>query len=249
MFYVGSFWRDADVDSSGVTDGASSTMPSPNKHSLAPGFGYTLAIILIIVWPVSAMTINNTQLPEDVYEIKSLEIPGWSMGGGELTEWKADYQAFDTVFNSTFQQDSRKLAVLIGTYIRQRTGAELINSENRLVSEENSAWKSVGSKSVNVVSSNQTYEFIASTIMSPRHKYRVAYIYFVDGDYVNNKLDAKLKETKSKLFHGGSMGSVVMLILPQEDEIEIVDRQLTKVIEIAMPVIDAELLKMVNSIE
>ena len=210
LFWIGSFWRE-DVHPDAAAP-RSVALARRGKSALGAIMAATIAAaVVVFVWPVTASRLAGTA----PFPPPALQAPppagGWQPLADRLTEWAPRFFNPGARINQTYAENARRVGLYIGFYRNQRRGAELITSQNTLVSGDDRAWRNIGETRRTLISNSEKVSFIEAKLRSPTTHLLVWRWYWVDGVYTVNPYWAKLLQAKSKLFGGGDDGAVVIV--------------------------------------
>ena len=161
------------------------------------------AAVMVAVWPVAAARLEGT----GPYPPPALQAPppagGWQPVAGRLTDWTPHFANPGFQINQTYAKDAVRAGLYIGYYRNQRQGAELITSQNTLVTSNNSALRNVGEIHRTLIFTNEKVPLIEAQLRGQSTDLLVWRWYWVDGQYTVNPYWAKLLQAKSKLLGRG----------------------------------------------
>ncbi len=221
MFYIGSFWYDEPVAAENIIDERSkASVLDTAKENSKLSWGFSLVVLALLVWPFKAW-LGAVDFP--INQRYTLPVPAsslsWSKDQNTLTDWSPVYHGLDTELDVSYVSGNSRVAVHIGAYMVQRQDAELINSQNRLISEYDSPWRLLESQSLQMDLPGQSLATPAVILTSSRQKLLAVHFYYVGGELTTSRYKAKLLEVKSKLFSGNQRAAIVSYATePGEDE-------------------------------
>jgi exosortase A len=234
LFWVGSFWRE-DMDSA---------MPVPDRavqaatggSSPAATVAATIAVAAIAaIWPVAAAKL----LDAGDGRSPALHAPegagGWRQASGPLTTWTPNFQKSRAAFNQAYDGNTSRAGIYIGYYRNQQPGAQLISSQNELVSTRNPYWKLIAESDRDLKIGSAEIPAVQTILRGPATKLLVWRWYWVDGRYVVNPYWAKVLHAKARLFGRGDDGAVIIIFTPYAEELRPAERTLRDFTAVMLP--------------
>ncbi len=225
LFWIGSFWRE---DESKQSDGVASEQsagtilakPASHKSTLTAA----CAIFLVLsVWPVWAYI--NSQQGDSV--VVSLNVPdeqsGWYKASQPLTEWRPRYLGMDAELEQTYIMDGRKVGLYLAYYSYQRQDAELVNTQNVMITQKHPVWHQVGNQQAKLSLNGEQIPIRKAKLRSSAQNLRVYYWDWFAGEYAANAYAAKLLEVKRSLL--GQRKDAAGIIIATEFEEETADAE------------------------
>lgn len=210
MFYIGSFWYDEPIAENITGEQIKEPVPQASTENSQLGWGTALVLLALLFWPFKAW-LGAIDVP--INQSYTIPVPtpsaSWSRGLNALTDWNPVFHGLDAELDVSYVSGKSRVAVYIGAYQAQRQGAELINSQNRLIIEYDSPWRLLESKSLQMDLPGQSLVTPAAILTSSRQKLLAVHFYYVGGELTTSRYKAKLLEVKSKLFSGNQRAAIV----------------------------------------
>lgn len=206
MFWVGSYWRDQDVDGAQTESQASSIALKPI------GFASVAVAALIAVWPSYASYLDS-HLPRT--SSPAIAAPGdsigWTRVEATLTDWRPHYLGADSELFETYRKGDTTVALYLGYYRRQRQDAELINSQNVMVVQKHPVWQNIG-EGVHVQRIGQADVKVRETrLRSTEQRLLVRDWFEVSGHYTVSAPLAKLLLARDRLLQRRDDGVAIIV--------------------------------------
>ena len=217
MFYVGSFWRDDEIENNHHDGDVPKETDSCDKKR-----GWLVFVAIIAAYslaPIFAYS-SNSEKQFSAVKIQKPDIATWEVEEKSLTQWEPDYLGLDAKQKITYQKANAQVELFIGHYVWQRKGAQLITSVNTLVSEKNKDWRLIKTGSLGFSINGKKLVSPLSKIQSNGKEYLVLPFMFINGEAEVNQYKAKLLEAKARLLQGKTGSSIVVFITPIEDDIK-----------------------------
>ena len=210
LFWIGSFWREEARPDAKVPRSVVSTQKG--SSSLVAIMGATIAaVVTLSIWPVAAARFADAT----PYRAPALQAPaaagGWQPVPGRLTGWVPRFFNPAARIDQDYSDGTRRVGLYIGYYRNQRRSAELITSQNTLVSTNDRVWGNVGETRRDLVFNREELPFIEAQLRGRAARLLVWRWYWVDGVYTINPYWAKFLQARSKLFGQGDDGAVVIV--------------------------------------
>ena len=238
LYWAGSFWRedlDPHKEALAAAPPAGRTLSSPAATMMAT----VAAAAVVAVWPAVAVHLARA-LP-----IPALQAPSpageWQPVAGRLTGWTPRFAQPRVQINQTYAKDAARVELYIGYYRNQRQGAQLISSENRLVSSGNSEWRSIGGSRHTTEAGNQQAPLIETKLQGRSGSLLVWHWYWVDGHATVNLYWAKLLQAKAMLLGRGDDGAVVIVYAPTTDQPKVAAQEMRDFLDAMQPSITRSL--------
>jgi EpsI family protein len=242
LFWIGSFWRE---DHATVAKGGEVLMPESARQiqsrPIAAAAG--AALLVIALWPA----LGATQHEEAIPVTGALPVPapqrGWQLTDGPFSAWRPHYINADSVVDQTYRLGDRDVNLYMAYYIRQRQDAELINSQNVLVTQQHREWHQTADAPHRVNIGGRELDVRLAKLHSDKQNLMVWYWYWVDGRTTTNHYLAKLWDAKIKLLGGRGDAAAVIVATPFSDEAA-ADQALSDFMAAMEPAIEASLERM-----
>jgi len=201
MFYIGSFWRDPDIDEETI----SNFKVQPNTYTSKQSSIVIFAIMLgLALWPISHYQLQShykaqTNIPDfslsaennDWVEITS---PNWN--------WQPKFNGATTESLRYFQKEESIVGLYEVNFGDEEQGAELINTQHVLVNiEERDQWHTINPATQTFTSpeSKKTLTVDTSRIRGQINDFITAKWYQVGNVSTNNQYLAKIYQLYKRL--------------------------------------------------
>lgn len=143
--------------------------------------------------------------------VPELAAPGWQVASDQ-SNWKPVFPGAGLTWQGRFARGQARLDAFVGYYPRQRQGAEVIGSVNRITGERPWQRASGGSHLFRINSADIRGRY--ERMISGRGNRVAVYWYFIDGVVTTDARVAKLLHLRSVI--GGRGGQAAVLILSTE---------------------------------
>lgn len=194
MFWIGSLWREPVAEPLLVFP-AQTGDNGPGKSR----FAAAAALVLLAIWPAwSAQILNRVAAPIPESYLRAPELPGWRMRTVPFTEWRPHFLSPSATVQQVYQRDTQAVGLQILYYGNEAQGAELINSQNVLITEVDQNWRQVDTGTLNIAHPGLK-QVTASRLNGNSHGLAIWQWYCVDGVYTDNTYVAKLLEARARL--------------------------------------------------
>lgn len=217
LFWIGSFWREdeAPVSQSGQAGAASSRRAA----KLAPVFLAALAVGAIapayaayLLQQSSRVSAVALQLPQPA--------AGWEVASEPAAGWQPRYLGADALLAQAYRKGDRRVTLFIPYYTRQRQGAELINTQNVMVTQKHPVWSNIGESRRTIKTAAGGMEIQQTRLRSASQKLLVWHWNWLNGEHTLNPYLAKVLEAKAKLLQAPDDAAAVIVAAPYEDKPE-----------------------------
>ena len=209
LFWVGSFWQEHD-DEAPLPHAAMSAAP----RALAAAA--LLTLVVGSVWPVYGAWLAARPLPAQP-PLAAPVIPAWD-ARAPFTPWAPHWVGADRQVRQTYARAGDTVLFEIHHYVRQRPGAELINSRNLVVREDDRMWANVGERVVTVdVGGSPRRVRQAKLLGRDGQRLLVWQWNLVDGAAEVNPYRATLTLAVNRVLQQVDDGTALILAAPYED--------------------------------
>ena len=130
---------------------------------------------------------------------------------GRVSNWLPRFYNYQAHVNQAYTNGTSGAGLWIVYYRKQRPGAQLVSTQNTIVSTNDREWRKIGESRRTMVVGKDEIPAIEAQLRSPSAQLLVWRWYWVDGRYVANPYWAKLLQAKSQLFGRGDDGAIVMV--------------------------------------
>jgi exosortase A len=233
LFWVGSYWR----EDSDTAQPLRPAVPPPGRaRSMAAITVATIAgAAMAAVWPVAAgrLEMGGTVTPE----LKPPQASGaWKpVDEGHVSSFRPRFFNYQAHVNQAYTDGTTGAELWIVYYRNQRPGAQLISTQNTIVSSNDREWRKTGEGARALIVGKQEIPLIEARLRSPSAQLLVWRWYWVDGRYVVNPYWAKLLQAKSMLFGGDDDGAMVIVYTLSGDRLPSAEQPLQDFVEAMLP--------------
>jgi exosortase A len=213
LFWVGSYWRE-DLDD--TPQPASATAPHRDAPLGALAATAVAAALLVAAGPTTVDRLDNARSAELPVLQAPVTAAGWNPVPGSLTRWNPHFQEARAVVEQEYADGTARAGMHIRYYRKQRPGAQLVTSQNVLVSPRNREWANSGEGRRVLTLGDHAVPVVESRLRSPHGNLLVWRWYWIDGEYVVSPYRAKFLQAKAMLFGRGDDGAAIFLYAPYE---------------------------------
>jgi exosortase A len=240
LFWIGSFWREDLAPRDAMPRSVASAQR--DMPSLGTIMAATIAaVVTVAFWPFAASRFEDTvSVPPPVLEVP-LQAGGWQPRSARLTDWTPHFSYPQAGLKQAYEKDAQRVEIFIGYYRQHRQGAQLISSQNVLVSSRDRVWRSAGERPRRLDLGHQELASIDARLRGLSAQLLVWRWYWVDGQYVVNPYWAKLLQAKSRLLGRGGDGAVVMVYTTFEERPDASERTMQEFVTAMLPAITTSL--------
>jgi EpsI family protein len=140
LFWIGSFWREDDQPEPQVDASTSKAVVPSIARPVLP---VALAVLLVAgMWPAYAAFLATRPLPA-MPELQVEAQQEW-LPGEPFTSWVPHWIGADRQLRQPYTRDGRSVLLELNYYATQRQDAELINSQNFMVRQNDPEWSNIG---------------------------------------------------------------------------------------------------------
>jgi exosortase A len=143
LFWLGGFWVDAAP--------AATAQEKAQKHERVPlaGSVAVLASVLVIglgLRSASASLGSGADTAAAPFELPA-SISGWQLVE-DPTDWPARVPAADQLLHGVYRRDGDTVVLKLGLFRSQQQGREVVSSDNKLLDDDGTGWRVIGSAAV-----------------------------------------------------------------------------------------------------
>ncbi len=219
LFWIGSWW--SEPEESQASAAARLSSDQQRFHNAAPASLPLLSasLLLLLAWPLWYQIIQaDTATP--IAEAVPLAVPAaqaeWRAEDAAWTDWTPRYVAPDSELQTGYARSPQSVGLYLAHYVRQRQGAELVNSQNVMVIQKHPKWRQVESRLETVALPERTLQVRQTRLMSYDQNLLVWHWYWLDGTHTANAYWAKIIEAGQRLM-GGEHPAVGMVVYTSYD--------------------------------
>ena len=219
LFYIGSFWRDEREQITAHENISESVVGSGDRDELKKSL-YILVLILFVsfsIWPASSMMFSNHQKVSAIgQDFTGLENDGWERVVDPQWNWKADFKNVEHDSIHYFSKQGNIVVVYQANFGQEsQGGGEMVNSQNVLISRDNSFWKIVDSGNLSITHMEGS-GFVAeeTTLRGNESDLLVIRWYRVGEHLTSNNYVAKLLQLKKLLLLDASPEYINVVATP-----------------------------------
>jgi EpsI family protein len=211
MFWIGSLWREPGAEPLAVFP-AQTGDNGPGKSR----FAAAAALVLLAIWPAwSTQILTRVAAPVPESYLRAPELPGWGMRAAPFTEWRPRFLRPNATVEQVYERDTHAVGLQILYYSRETNGAELINSQNVLVTEVDRNWRQIDQGTLNIAHFGLK-QVTTSRLKGSSQGLIIWQWYYVDGVYTDNTYVAKLLEARARLLGRTRPSAALLVYAPVE---------------------------------
>lgn len=218
LFWIGSFWREdeVNVDVPGSNSDARYLPPASLSGYLLSALG---VLATAIAWPAYAHWLDQRAL-SPLASLHVVQNPQWQPAP-DFSDWRPHWIGADRQFHANFAQADRTVMLELHYYATQRQDAELINSQNYMVSQQHPQWSQVGQSVVEVRLGERTHPVRQALLKSVQGQRILVWQWnVIDGRPYYNDTLAKLVLAVDRLRLAPDDGAAIVLATPYEENPE-----------------------------
>ena len=215
LFWIGSKWREPDEVPG--AEKAFQTQSSAITRSFSPRILLfaVLSALAIAIWPGYAQHLDVVSTDATKLTLAAPNAPqGWEVETHPLTDWEPHYLNASGAAKQAFERDGKRVEVLIKFYRNQHQGAEVINTNNQLVSTRDQRWGLTSDDATSIATSGGQISVSESTLRSGQSNLLVWHWYWIGGMHTSNSYLAKIYQAKTKMLGKGDDAAAIFIYLP-----------------------------------
>ena len=242
MFWLGSLWADA-----GPGESARPALPSAASGLEAGGWPlgkcFILAVAMIVIWPARVAYIEwrETQAGSVPVVLALPEAAGAWQATSAMTDWAPEYSGQDAEARQAYGDGTATVEVFVKYYRRQTQDAELINSQNVLVSQGHPAWRMLEERPVPARLNAKAATVLQGQLQSTAQRLLVWRWNRIGGSYTANDYVGKLLEAKGKLLGAPSDGVALIIATEHTDHPDAAAQVLQRFVDAMLPALEHSL--------
>ena len=216
IFWIGSFWRDADPDVTTEVSGAGAR--AGGGSTLASG-RIAAGIAAMVVAAVPLIYVAWLDRPQgDPRHVLATPRPvgGWELDPSPATAWRPRYLEPAVGVVQTYRKGDRSVLLYLAHYPRQKPGSELVTSVNVMVVQEHPVWSQVGERVRTEQLMGGTVDVRQTLLRSPGQRLLIWDWLRIGERDTSNRYQAKLLLARNKLLGQADAGSALIVATAYE---------------------------------
>lgn len=215
LFWIGAKWREPDevpgAEKAMQTQSNEITLGFPPRTLLFAALG----ALTIAIWPGYAQHLDVVPTDSTKLTLSTPNTPqGWKIETLPITDWEPHYLNASGTVKQAFERDGKRVEVLFKFYRNQHQGAEVINTNNQLVSTRDQRWGLTSDDATAIATAGGQISVGESTLRSGRSNLLVWHWYWSGGMHTNNSYLAKIYQAKAKILGKGDDAAAIFIYLP-----------------------------------
>lgn len=171
-----------------------------------------VAALLVAVGPAYAAFIAGTPSAASIKLVAPTVAAPWQPVDDDMGGWNIVHPNADAILSQAYEVDGTVVMLKIAYYAYERDGAELISHKNRLYDDE--AWKRVASLNGTLAPDGEAMQVRGERLQNRGRGLVVLPVYWVDGRFTANRLEAKLSQVNARLVSGRLAAAQVVVATP-----------------------------------
>jgi len=218
MFWIGSFWRqDAPSADKPAPLPAAPTRPDPASDKRL--FGATIAVIACMaIWPAYAYYLDHSANASGQADLSGFQTR-WQ-DGKPFTGWKPYFLKPNAERSVFLRKDEQQAGLTLLYYRNQHRESQLINTQNRLVRDDDPNWRRITSSTRLETLNGHPLAVRETQLLGTSGKLLVWQWYWIDGSFTVSDYAGKLRQAKVKLLQQSDDSASVMVYAPVSDDTE-----------------------------
>ncbi|QAU36130.1 exosortase A [Janthinobacterium sp. 17J80-10] len=218
MFWIGSFWReDTPAPASPAPHTAEGARVVPAQTRRIAGAAVA-AIACMALWPAYGYYIERTGAKQEQANLSGFQ-PRWEEGT-PFTRWQPYFQKPNAELTHFFRKGNQQAGLTLLYYRNQDDDSELINTQNRLVSDEDPNWRRISSTTRQEMLNGRSLAMREAQLQGASGKLLVWQWYWVDGGFIVSDYAGKLLQAKVRLLQQSDDGASLMIYAPVDEDVE-----------------------------
>lgn len=222
MFWIGNFWVEPPPSAASAEPSAVlSAVPvsSPHLSHISTLLLCLLGtLVCLAIGPVYAQRMARTNGASASLHLDQLQTR-WH-DGKRFSDWTPDFHPGIADLLRFYQRDEQQVGLFLRYYRHQHPGATLVSSVNRILTEKNSPWISLGNTTRNESVAGRELKLREEIIKGAAGDLLIWHWYWIDRRFVENDYLAKLLQAKSQLEMHGDDGAALFIFTPLGEQPE-----------------------------
>lgn len=191
MFYVGSFWKDSDTESTeNYSSNATVITPKYQLMAALPVIG-----VMFLVWPLASSFLSKQQQIESnllIQDFTALEQQNWQPVAEPGWRWAPSFEGVKADAMHYFQKDHKIVGLYQANFGEEsQDGSELVNSEHILLRRKDQKWKIFSTGSSKLKHNNNLLSVDKSILRSLYKDVVIQRWYLIGSNHTANPYRAK----------------------------------------------------------
>jgi exosortase A len=132
---------------------------------------------------------------------------GWQQIANAHVNYAPHYPGARSAARQSYRKGSHRVELFIAYYHDQRAGAEMITSQNGVVSPDDRVWRKIGE----TFASRPIPLNVTELTDSSNHRLVVWHWYWVNGRFTASQIGAKILQISSQLLHGKDDAATILI--------------------------------------
>ncbi|MGI4848399.1 MAG: exosortase A [Janthinobacterium lividum] len=222
MFWIGSYWREDgsadEVTPFAVARGANPAMPVSNISFIGAAL---LAFLCMAVWPLYERYLDRIAGHAPAAVVSGFKAAWAPAPAPAFTDWKPAFFTPNASLQQTYQEQGRKVGLVLLYYRNPPLGRGLISSSNMIAMREHAAWRTTGSAGRTETVGARTLQLRETRVRGNSGALLVWDWYWIDGRYTANNYLGKLWQAKERLLMHGDDGASIQVYAPVDENPEV----------------------------
>lgn len=234
LFWGGTRWQEDEAPAPVLPTGQVNGAGFARKSDFV---WFALAILAVLAWKPVRNELDRRGHHGPV-QFSEISIPGWRPASVDvLPPWVPRYHGMRGEQRLAFSSaDGSMVGVHVAYYRDQKQGAELINSENRILLNKDPEWTFAGYGSKVVHLDAQSVEVRSTEIRTPEHRVLVWHWYWIGGRWTSSDYIGKAYLAFAQLMGQGDDSAMVAVFTPSvAGHREIAEETLSNFVQVAAP--------------
>lgn len=218
LFWIGTRWQEDEERAPAAPSGTASVGAAGTSHGwLGRAPTIAVALVAVLVWnPLLAYLDRQGQ--HGPVQFGNIAANGaWQSADiDRVPEWTPRYEGMRGEYRSAWTDGTRPVGLHIAYYRDQGQGAELINSENRILLNKDPQWTLAGYGAEDARLGERAVKMLSTEIRDAETRVLVWHIYWIGGRWTTSDYVAKAYLALSRLSGRGDDSAMVAVFAPVE---------------------------------
>jgi len=213
MFWVGSFWREEPAPAAPPQRKASHVAATETHARILPLTALSVAIVAL--WPLYANRIETAPSHLDHTQLSGFAA-SWDRAPA-FADWTPAFQRAAAEHRGYYARDGKSVGLVLKTYGSDARKGQLITSSNRLLQNEDTQWKLVGTRVASEHIAGREIELRESIIHDGSRTLVVWHAYWIDGRFTSSGYVGKILQARQKLLMRDGGNAALFLFTPKTE--------------------------------
>ncbi|HVO91162.1 MAG TPA: exosortase A [Casimicrobiaceae bacterium] len=212
MFWVGSLWREP---AGGADANAARTTPVNLAAPVRADARAMIAALFVLAAlpPLAIRLLQGYGAPAAVVTAAPA-LGDWQPVARPLTTWTPQFTPPRAVIGSTYERGAQRAGLYVAIYYDQDADSKLVSSSNQLIRTTDHSGYVVSERAATVALDDHRLAVRESVLRMQGERFLARQWFFIDGEFTDSPVRAKLLQAAARLRGRGDSGAIVVVYAP-----------------------------------